>query len=363
LARPDEYDPLSFEQTDELLAFAAAQERPFVADVPDDFQLRSFASHDEIEPTLKDVALEISAGTVLASVVDSRYTLIKPRQAARSRGLRTDRYAITALIKSAREKSVPSIDDLARFAEAVPHPDDCWLSESYLRLFDPSDVDADWTALRLYGCFGPEVRSALQKGTVLPVKLLNQAQVSILGELVYGARANFEPEPLALVGEMSGDQLQDMVDQTQIELSQLEPTDLTPNGLEPGCSLNESSFRSAFALPERERGLTNLGGFGAMDPYEFANAKSGFSDNADAMPIRLPNRFRAGTADILTFKVRLSPKFSVSNSVISRRIPTESKVVAEANLPGEFLHQMNDQLDSMKARHSADVDIKTIHPR
>jgi hypothetical protein len=367
LLRPDEVDPLSFVQTDEIVAFASRKGKPLVADVPDDFGL----GPEEVEsgnlPTVEEVSSNITHGRGLAAVPDQRYTLLKPAQPVRSRAIRMDRRALAVFVTAAREKLIPSADDLAELATAESDPDASWICNTYLDLFDPSDTNPDWDALRFYGSLSSDQRAKLLSGAVLPARFLNPSQMRILDELIYGANANFDDASQNVDANSDDEQLQALASQAARDRPPIEPTELAPNGLFPVAAIDVSVEAAVFALPIADEDGLALVGLGALDPWLFAQAKSGQRWDANLPPpTALPRRFRSGIERSITFQIHLTPTIFTSRTVEDRRVPTGSKLLTESDLPEDFLKEVSRGLESIKNHQAArarDGDGGKIHPQ
>jgi hypothetical protein len=379
LLRPDEVDPLSFVQTDEILAYASMKGRPLVADLPDGFDVESSALATGQAPMLEAVGDEIEAGTVLAEIADQRYTLLKPAEPVRSRAIRLDRRALAALLGAARQKLTPSADDLGEFAAVTPEPDASWICDTYLRLLDPTDsgrgqapMDAsddkkDWRALRFYGSLSSDLKALLQSGKSFPAASLNEIQLRFLSELVYGASAKLSIVEPDLDDDMDADEYRAAITQQETDLEQLEPTDLAPNGLYTVANLRFLASEHLLALPEQVAGPRSLGGYGALAAWDFAQAKSDFAEggNGTAPPL-WPQLFRTGVETRFVLEIHVTPKVSTGNAIVDRRFPKDTKPVAESGLPADFLKEMEKNLEEIRTRpdvRSRDGDSRKIHPR
>ena len=156
---PSMYDPLSFIETDEVLAYAKSKGKPLVAELPDkafdSFSPLGMGSTDK--KSLEAYSSEIQKGTVMVAVPDTAFTVIKPALPSSSRAERLDRNALTTLMQAAQDKGVPSLDDLCAYAEAAPNPQQGGVGLIYITLFVPGAMSiglegpTSWDMLRFYG--------------------------------------------------------------------------------------------------------------------------------------------------------------------------------------------------------------------
>jgi len=230
MCHPLDFDPLSFIQTDELMAYAKWKGKPFVADVPDEFGSALLEGTEEPAETLEAVDFKIKRADELVTVDDNDFTVLKSSNPVRSRSLRLDRMALSTLLQASEQKGATSLDDLATYALQTLEPRTATLSQSYLKLlvtgFDGMFDSPNWTMLRFYGQLDPGARESLAEGMKLPISSLSAGPKTCLEDLIYGPSGRLViDESSSKGGEQVPAWLESMMPAVPVNDYRVEPTE------------------------------------------------------------------------------------------------------------------------------------------
>ena len=140
LYAPELYDPLSYMQSDELLALAASLGKPIVADVPDDVPSAAVQVGFK-DSTVNKVMQVLDSGETLSRMADDRFLVIKPAHPVDSRMNRANRSSLAALLKAGGAQLVPRLDDFAAYAGVNSYASSFGAVQPYLASLVPALYD------------------------------------------------------------------------------------------------------------------------------------------------------------------------------------------------------------------------------
>ena len=277
LYRPDLYDPLSFQCTDELLALAANSNCSLVANLPDDALpgLQAPAS----PRTIKEVEAWARDGGAVVPSFAGGTLLIKPRCPDRSRRSRFDRVALSKFLQETRNARVPTLDQISQFARAVPPPPPIvsmyldWLVPGMPAITPPAGWS--WDDLRFYASLDPRTRGLLESGRAVAVHDLTPAARGCLATVVYRDFLTVLPDLDERRGGPDG----------QAERADLrsEPTEMAPTGVPDDAQITLESCTEPFAFP--------AGGVTGATPAPMESLRRWTSRNSHAADqVRVPRR-------------------------------------------------------------------------
>jgi len=360
--QPNLYDPLSFVQTDEVMAFAELRGKPLIADLPDDWELGGMELFRNSQARIaQDVERNINEGHSVVDVSDDAFTMIKPASPFHSRSIRVDRQALATLIGAVQEKGVPSLEDLAEYAVHSPDPAEGGFSAMYLLLFVPGEMEeglsgrASWDMLRFYGRLSPDARSGLLRGGKVSMGNLSMDQRTTLEKMTYGADAQLIVDDARRPA---------VVDYRQ------EPTEIAPSGLPSGGYIELNVKHEMVAAPQEADGSSAAGPLSLLGPNEMAVIKlSKESKDVEFFGDGLPplSKLRIGDRSILKFTFHLAPQVSVMETLGDHRFAANSRLVSENDLPGDFQKQIASRMEALKKSPPGNLGgllsgADTIHP-
>lgn len=344
LFSPSIYDPLSFIETDEILAYAKLKGKPLVANLPDQAFGSITTGIGGEKKSLEAYAEEIDKGTVMTSVKDESFTVIKPAFPAKSRVDRLDRVALTTLMQAAREKGVPSLEDLCAYAQVAPNPAQGGVGQTYVMLFVPGAISmglegmTSWDMLRFYGQLSPEMRASLSNGGKLAISGLTPSQRSLVERMTYGSESQLTVEE---PGKKSDD-TPFWMRMAGIGMGtdyKTEPTEVVPNGLPADGFLDLRDTSEPFAAPIADQDTATLGIMGVLGPEELGLFKMFRSmAGAEQISAMMPkfDKLHVGERTLLNFSFHLAPQVSMKQTLKDHHLSKDGTVYSEDNLPSDL---------------------------
>ena len=360
---PATYDPLSFTESDEFLAYAKSVGKPIVADITDDAGWSNMGATAMGSPggsgaTVESVTAALKEGKTMSIVPDPNYAVLKPTYPTKSRAIRVDRVSLANLMRAVDEKTIPSLDDMSAYALENPDPSLGGFASGYMMLFVPGGMMegfsglSNWNMLRFYGHLSPDARITLNSGGKLSFSTLSAGQKAAVDQMIYGADGKLSiedpnkkseapfPSFLAMMGGEGGN-----LDYRE------EPTEIVPNGLPGDGYLDLNGSREAFAVPQSAGDSAFAALFGVLGPDEMALFKMmSETKGAEAFTNMLPNmsKLRIGERSVMNFTFHLAPLVSVKQTLKDNRLPKDAPVVAQNALPSDFQKQIADRLAALK---------------
>lgn len=246
LLDPVKFDPLSFKESELLMATSKAKGLNMIACLPDQMlgtgmsAMLSGGAGQEFRPTTYLFRLQKDP-SIKVSLTGSDLTIM-PSDPVESRKQRVDRPSLAKLINAAAAKRAASLDDLAAYAQKNLSPFETPGAVTYLMRFAPNAASSgmtgplNWDALRFYGSLEPNQKQAMSAGTEIPIGALTEPQKRLISKIVFssGARLNVtrpgespkdDSDLLTMISSILGSSAKDFRD---------EPTEVMPNGV-PGA--------------------------------------------------------------------------------------------------------------------------------
>jgi hypothetical protein len=354
--RPDQYDPLSYLPTDEVLALAKKQNRPVVAVLPDDAVSLVTNMMPSQKPTVEQFEKRLAGAGESRIVSDAAWLIIKPVRPAEARANRLDRAALTRLLGAALEKGVVSLDDVAAYSLKAPSPLEGGLGSLYVMFLVPGAFSqsmsgfTNWEALRFYGSLDVGARQNLAQGGRIPFSVLTSYQQEQVRKMAFGSMPALEVDepgkkddgmPMfmrAFMGGGGGDY-------------RTEPTELLPNGLTGNgfveLKLSNEPFASA-VTPEGTQASATMAVLDSEMLAMFKMLKEDTNMAAMAGMLPTPDRVRIGQKRVLTFNFRVAPTVSMHQTLNDHQIPKDAQVTAFANLPADFQRLIAEKQAALK---------------
>lgn len=359
LARPDRYDPLSFEVAESILAVAEAKNLDVVANVPDSFAgslLEMFAPGTK--STVGGYLARLKESDETKGVVEDGWLIVRPAEPARARKERLDRAALTRLIAACAGKEIPSLDDLAAYAREADDPQTTPVALPYIANFAANALQGgmtgflNWDMLRLYGTLSAGQKQSLAAGNRLTFGSLTPAQSAIVGKMAFGASARLTvTRPNAKPKEEGGFmEMFRMMRPESCEDFRDEPTEVMPSGLPAGGSIEMKSLADNFVLVVGQKG-GDVKQYGALGIDELAILRYFAEDpNMQQVAGQIPRfeKFRLGERTTLDFTFRLAPDVSMDHALRDDRIGKDAAVVGEDGFPAGFKARIDKRVAALK---------------
>ncbi len=355
LEHPERVDPLSFAPSDELLSLAKAKGLPLVADVPDSEVSMTVIAGQRSDKTVEQVESAIRAAQNEKFVDATGWVDVMPSNPVESRAARADRGALRTLIAASLAKGVPSLDDIAAYAQRAPAPSDGGIGSVYAVLLVPGVMSSNlgnivsWDMLRLYGSFGIEQKHTLVGGGRIRFQNLSPAQRALVSKMVFGPTAPIVVDRGQKPDEIQIPYLNAMMGGGTDYLD--EPTESMPNGLSPGGSLSLSTDTEPFAYPVTDDGTPVIASAAELGPEELGAFKM-FRDDPKYQMISslLPTfeRVKVGSRTLMKFKFALAPSVSMMEQLNDCSLPKGAPVVSMDDLPADFQARINQDEEKVK---------------
>lgn len=352
-----EHDPLSFLATDMAFAYGKSKKKPLVAELPDS-AVDIVRAATGGRTTMKEVTDLLESGNQVQIVPDEQFLVIKPASPASSRASRLDRQALSQLMATVEVKGVPSLDDLATYAQTNPSPMEGGLGMIYVSMMAPGSFSqsltgmTDWHALRFFGKLSTDLRNRLASGAPVSFAAMNPGQLQDAKALVFGSMADLQPESSApksdefrMPGYLRALGLGGGSDSLATEATEVLPTGLTGRGYLTATVTKE--MIAAPANPNNELGSS----MGILGAEELATLKMLQDDPAlSAIGNRLPSlgTLKLGSRTVWNFKFHLAPSASLETMLNDNLMPKDAKVVAYSDLPADFQKQIQAKGEMLK---------------
>lgn len=361
-ADPVAHDPLSFIDSEGLIAVAENRDRQLVADLPDD--LLSFWQNLKAKGDLTVdsflAGLKDGDATVLTDA--DGWLVVSPGQPVEARADRTDRYALRTLIQAAQRQGYVSLDDLSAYALKNDSPmDGAPASTAYIMIFAPNAVQGsmmgstDWDLLRLYGNLSLAQRQTLKDGGRVGFGQLPPAAQNLLNQMLFGAKTNLQVETNQ--PKKDSDPLMDMM-MSQISRFgrgdgggdyRTEPTEVMPQGLPPAGYLQVAFTSEPIAMAQTVS--TDFGRNFALSPLELGLFKFFKEDPSMAeMAGELPtfDDMKVGVRSVWNFSLVVASQVDQKGTLNDDRIPKDAPVYKMGALPDDFQKRIDDMAVKMK---------------
>lgn len=359
LARPDKFDPLSFEVAESILAVAEAKKLNVVANVPDGIAgnfLQMFAPGTK--STVGSYFAQLKDGPETSGTIQDGWLIVRPKEPAQARKDRLDRGALTRLIAACAGKEVPSLDDLAAYAREADDPQTTPIAMPYIANFAANALQGgmtgflNWDMLRLYGTLSAGQKQTLSTGSRLTFSGLSPSQTAIVTKMAFGASARLRvTRPGNKPKEEEGfmEMMRFMRPESGVDFRD-EPTEVMPNGLPGGGSIELKTLADNFVLVVGQKG-GDVKQYGALGIDELAILRYFAEDpNMQQFANQIPRfeKFRLGERTTMDFKFLLAPDVTIEHTLRDDRMGKDAAVVGEDGFPAAFRARIDKRIAALK---------------
>ena len=354
---PNQYDPLSFADTDEVLSYAKSQGKPLVADLPDGESSTFNMFGGSTTNTLESYAENLKKGKSIVVVPDSSCLVIKPARPYQSRTTRLDRIALTNLLQATSDKGIPTLDDISTYATLAPSPMSGGISMGYLMFFVPGamqmgmDGGSSWDMLRFYGQLAPDVRNSLANGGKLPIGNLTAGEWNSLERMTYGSSSQLSvDDPNHKPEDETPSWMKMAMGSGSIDYRD-EPTEIVPNGLPNDGFVELKGTSEPFAAPVASPDSMVMAMIGVLGPDELALFKMMRSQKgAEAFSAMFPKfpKLRIGDRSVMNFTFHVAPQVSLKQTLKDHHLNKNSSIFSEDNLPSELQKKIAEREEALK---------------
>ncbi|MBS1714160.1 MAG: hypothetical protein JST30_07460 [Armatimonadetes bacterium] len=354
LARPDEYEPLSYIAGQQILAIATAKKANLAACVPDEIAETGMTPMGE--GTLAAIKEGLERETKWEAATG--WIVVRPDAPAKSRAHRLDRVALAQFLAKCAGRDVPTLDMIADYAakneplveSPAAMPGVFFVCPGAFRIV--MTYQASWDMLRLYGLLSPGTRQSLKQGQPVSIGAMGGPVSAQVRKMVYGTGADFTTSPTdpnrprgLFVGMGMG-----MRGDGQIEDFRHEPTEFMPNGLPGNATLTVRSAQSSYVAPTDTKGFFAkfLNGLGPEDLgmlWSFSDMPNG-AEFASMFP--KATKFKVGSREELTFSINLVQGVRQIHYLQEDTMPKDAAEVTKDQLPKDFLERAQMMADLMK---------------
>lgn len=360
LARPDQYDPLSFDVSESLLAVAEHKKLNLVANVPDTKTggFMSMMISGDKPQTVNGFLKKLQDEKDTTVAMEDGWLVVRPSKPAQSRKERVDRVALARFIAACVGKEVPSLDDLAAYAAVAEPPMVTPLVSPYIANYAASVFQGgfmgmlSWDMLRFYGTMSASQRQVLASGGRLNFGSLSPVQRALVDKMTFGASARLkvdregapteDDDPWFMFAFMQmGSGGTDFRD---------EPTEVMPNGLPSSGFLEMKALEDHFVVVVGDKG-GNVRQYGSLGADELAMLKFFMQDeNMQQVAAQMPkfDKFRLGSRTSMEFKFHLAPGIRVEHTLRDDRLGKDAPVVGEGGFPAAFKAQIDKRIQAFK---------------
>ncbi|MBX3119440.1 MAG: hypothetical protein KF784_10265 [Fimbriimonadaceae bacterium] len=358
LLRPDEHDPLSFAQSEALIAIAKAKKLNIVANLSDDeISLFGMILSRGQAMTVNTYLKKLKEDKSLWVTTEGTWMTITPKDPTAARASRTNRVALAGLLANIQTKGMATLDDLAAYAQVAESPMTTPAAQLYLMLFAPGAMQqgfigmTDWDALRFYGTLNLSQRQTLANDGRLPYGNLAPQQRDLVAKMAFGSSTKLQigSEQKPEVGGFLALMTQFLP--TQDKDYRQEPTEVMPNGL-PSNGYVTGNFKEMFIGT-----ATGLGvGMGMMDRmplgidelamFEWMKTDPNMSQMTGEMP--QIQQLKPGVRTQYSFSFFVSNDVLFTRTLNDDRIPKDAQPVSISNLPQDVQDQIKKKVEEFK---------------
>lgn len=352
MLQPEKIDPLSLIPSDAAFAYAKYKGKPLVAVLPDAAMppMISFKSRPKtVEAYAKSLAVQES----LQEVADPSWVVLKPADPVDARESRVNRRALAKLLHAASEKEVPSLDDLAEYAQEAPAPSDNVVSQTYLSLLAPSTTQEgiggapSWDMIRFYGGLPLTMRANLKNGAQIPLSSLTPDQTATLAHMIYGSKVTLDVnrpgKPVAddFLSRAIRSALPSAIDYRD------EPTESLPNGLPSDGVLNIKATTSGFVRIKSPYGGVGFSNMGADEVAALRYMKKSPGFSALVPGTSNIQKGKVGERTVLDFLFQLAPDISVKQTLNVDTLSDSAQTVGLDELPSSLESQVAERMKGL----------------
>lgn len=356
---PDKRDPLSYRDSERLLAIAAEKKVNLVANLPDDLiSAIGFGGQETDKETVSKALAAYEKNQDLKLRNAPGELIIMPAFPVKSRATRVDRTALTELITAADKRGTASLESMAKYALAAPEPMRTPAAMQYLMLFAPNAMSSgmagmtDWNLLRLYGVLPADQKLTLGRGETIAFGAISTAAQGHMSRILFGPQT-------PLRKDVGNAQLEDEGGLMDFAMQFMggdpkdfreEPTEIMPNGLPAQGQLSLTTKVETIITPA-EKSNTMMSMLGSLGANELAlldyMREQPFMEQMGSMMPQL-DKVRMGKRTQLNFRFVVAPRVSGTGRLLDDFIDPESKAVGMNNLPADFLERIAKRKEAFK---------------
>ncbi|RYG38180.1 hypothetical protein EON81_04400 [bacterium] len=342
--QPDQFDPLSFAPTDEIVAFAKLKGRPIVASIPD-----TAVSLYGFEQNIEDLAATWRNGEGMKLTETDGWLVLRPSAPVENRTNLVSRPDLARLMGASLAKGFPSLEDIAAYSVNNPSAMENGVSQTYLMGFVPgmsggmmNPFQSSWESYRLFGRLSSLQKTILRRGEPVPfTQLGGPALVTIL----FGAATRITEE-----GAAEKDVFSMAMDSVMASGgAEQEPTEVMPNGIPAGGYLTAAVREEPFATPAGE-GLVKAP-FAALGPdelamFRFFTEDKNFKQYSEYMP-KL-DQLKIGRRTIWDLSFHVAKGQVIRATLMDHRMDAKSASFGSDGLPKELDDLVAKRLEAIK---------------
>ncbi|HTQ08726.1 MAG TPA: hypothetical protein VMI31_01505, partial [Fimbriimonadaceae bacterium] len=364
LKDPVAHDPLSFVESEALIAVAKQRHEQLVADLPDSvLSIFDVLTNHDTKLTATSF-MKTLAGDDGATVEESAgWMVVSPASPVQARKQRTDRAALKTLIDSTEANGYPTLDSIAEYAQTNESPiEGAPASMTYIMVFAPGAMQqgmmgvVNWDLMRFYGQLGADQRQVLRQGGRIAFDRLSPSQQTIVSKMVFGADEELMVENRQAGAKPKSDPLTDLIVSNIEKYTggnendfRSEPTEVMPSGLPANGYVQVNFTSEPVGIPQTMS--TDLGKGTAMDPMmlgmlKFLKDDPSMSQFSGEIPTM--DDLKVGTRSVYNFSFYVAPDVSEKGVLNDDSIPKDAPVYKMANLPADFQKQIDQMADSFK---------------
>ncbi len=347
---PDQRDPLSFAESEGVMALADAKKEQLVANLPDSIlQISLFSTGAKLTVSAFEERLKKSAVTTEAN----GFMVIRPLDPYDARLGKVDRVSLTSFIRNVHGKAFAPLDDVAQYALKNPPPAETPAATSYLMMFAPEAIQggvggqADWNMLRFFATLSPPQRQSLAQGRPMQLGNLTPGQISYATKLLFGANAHLQvQDPNAKKSELPA--IFDAINMFKLPTDfRSEPTEAMPNGFPRGgmLTLNLNKEPVAKSTSQGMMGMAALG-LDELAMLKFFKGEPQFAQVQAYMPNL--DQLRLGSRLIYKFTFRVSREASETQTLMDNSMQNDAQIVSMSNLPSDVQKQIDQRVAAFK---------------
>ncbi len=358
LLRPDLYDPLSFQQSEALLAVAKAKGVNLIANLPDNVVSFMDTFNAKGKATVDDYLEDLKSGETVTIDTADGWMTVRPASPAKSRELRVDRSALAALIGAGHAKGVPSLDDLAAYAMKCEQPSETPIVMPYVMMFAQHAFNqgmrgpTDWNMLRFYGQLTLAQRESLKAGSQLSMRSLLPQQKELVTKMAFGSPPQIKVER---PGDKPADEGGFMEMMSRFMPSAVvdyrdEPTEVMPSGLPADAYVTLKLTEDNVVVPQSAEGK-DIAMFGALGTdelaiFQYMKESPEFGEMGGMMP--QIDRVRLGSRKVLDFTFQLGQGVSLKETLLDDHLPKDSAAISTGALPAAFQARIRKRVEALK---------------
>lgn len=358
LARPDLRDPLSYRESEGLIALAESKKLNLIANLPDAIiSTFSMGARPQKESPSQFFTWLTNNKQITIQTEGNELT-VRPAKPVESRASRANRYALAQLIAVAERNNSVSIDEMAKYALRSPAPMKTPAAIESLMLFAPNVMSngmaglTDWNVLRLYGSLSPDQKTALRNGGRLNFGTIGQDSKPHLFKILFGPNSPIRKDPAtANMDEEGGlmDFALSFMGGNPKDFRE-EPTEIMPTGLPAMGELLMTTKVDTIVKPADSKNamMRMMGSLGSTELalLDFMRDQPFLAEMGGMFP--QIDKVIAGKRTQITMRFIVAPQVSGTARLNDDAFDPKESPVSYSSLPKEFLDKVEKRKDAFK---------------